>query len=288
VASTATVDRRGAVQRIATQDGARLELLMAGPEVRSRPPVLLLHGAFAGAWVWAEHFMPLLAARGIRCYALSFRGHGGSAGRDRLHHVGLADYVADARAAIRVIGRAPVLVGHSLGALVAQLCLGLERLEGLALMAPVPPDGLLHPNLRLAFANPVLWIELAQIAGEDRPADGRLNPGLRRLLASEDMPPEIMDRYLGRMRGESRRALLEAHLPWAWRSAAPLGVPALVVGAERDAMIPRDAVGRTAWFHGAELQWVPDLAHALMLDLRWRDAADALFDWVAGKFGASA
>jgi hypothetical protein len=61
-----------------------------------------------------------------------------------------------------------------------------------------------------------------------------------------------------------------------------------VVGAERDAMIPRDAVGRTAWFHGAELQWVPGLAHALMLDLRWRDAGDALFDWVAGKFGSTA
>jgi pimeloyl-ACP methyl ester carboxylesterase len=246
----------------------------------------LLHDAFAGAWVWAEHFMPLLADRGIRSFALSFRGHGASGGYERLDRASLADYVADALSAVRAIGAAPVLVGHSLGGLVAQLCLGLERLEGLALMAPVPPDGLIHPNLFLAVGNPALWIGLMRFMGVERPAMTSPNPNLRQLLVSDDMPATAAEHYLHQMHGESRRALLEAHFPQTWCSAAALGIPALVVGAERDPMIPRAAVTRAAWFHAAELIWIPEVAHALMLDLRWCDAADVLLRWIARKFGA--
>jgi pimeloyl-ACP methyl ester carboxylesterase len=230
--------------------------------------------------------MPLLAARGVCSFALSFRGHGASEGHERLDRASLADYVADARSAVRAIGVAPVLVGHSLGGLVAQLCLGLERLEGLALMAPVPPDGLLHLNFFLAVGNPALWIDLAQFAGEERPAVLSRNSNLRQLLVSDDMPAIAAEHYLSQMQGESRRALFEAHLPWTWCSAAALGIPALVVGAERDPMIPHAAVARAAWFHAAELIWIPEVAHALMLDLNWCDAADALLGWIARRFGA--
>jgi pimeloyl-ACP methyl ester carboxylesterase len=230
--------------------------------------------------------MPLLAARGIRSFALSFRGHGASGSDERLDRASLADYVADARSAVRAIGAAPVLVGHSLGGLVAQLCLGLERIRGLVLMAPVPPDGLLHPNLFLAVGKPVLWIDLARFIGEERSAMTSSNPNLRQLLVSDDMPSTVAEHYLRRMHGESRRALLEAHFPQTSCSAAALGIPALVVGAERDLMIPPAAVARAAWFHAAELNWIPEVAHALMLDLKWCDAADVLLRWITRKFGA--
>jgi len=230
--------------------------------------------------------MPLLADRGIRSFALSFRGHGASGGYERLDRASLTDYVADARSAVRAIGAAPVLVGHSLGGLVAQLCLGLERLEGLALMAPVPPDGLLHPNLFLAVGNPALWVGLMRLVGEERPAVRSRNSNLRQLLVSDDMPAIVAERYLRQMQGESRQALLEAHFPRTWCSAAALGIPALAVGAERDAMIPHAAVARAAWFHAAELNWIPEVAHALMLDLKWCDAAAVLLRWITRKFGA--
>jgi pimeloyl-ACP methyl ester carboxylesterase len=93
-------------------DGSEVELLAAGPENGNSPPLLFLHGAFAGAWIWAEHFMPFLAAQGVRSFALSFRGHGESAGHERLHCATLGDYVADVRRAISIIGEPPVLVGQ--------------------------------------------------------------------------------------------------------------------------------------------------------------------------------
>jgi pimeloyl-ACP methyl ester carboxylesterase len=153
-------------------------------------------------------------------------------------------------------------------------------------MAPVPPDGLLHPNLFLAVGHPALWIDLARFMGEERPAVTSRNSNLRQLLVSDDMPSTVAERYLRQMQGESRRALLEAHFPRIWCSAAALGIPALVVGAERDPMIPRAAVARAAWFHAAELNWIPEVAHALMLDLKWCDAADVLLGWLERNFDA--
>jgi non-heme chloroperoxidase len=56
--------------------------LPAGKPVRQ--PLLFIHGAFAGGWMWTETFMPFLAEAGHPCYALSLRGHGGSSGREHI------------------------------------------------------------------------------------------------------------------------------------------------------------------------------------------------------------
>jgi pimeloyl-ACP methyl ester carboxylesterase len=48
------------------------------------PPPLFIHGICSGAWSFAEHWLPAAVDAGFPAYALSFRGHGGSAGGDRL------------------------------------------------------------------------------------------------------------------------------------------------------------------------------------------------------------
>lgn len=78
------------------------------------PPVLLLHGignARDGWFDWAQR----LADR-ARVYTLDFRGHGHSSHATRYH---LADYVADAEAVLAHIAEPTLVVGHSLGGLVA-------------------------------------------------------------------------------------------------------------------------------------------------------------------------
>src|SRR5271157_2888729 len=97
-----------------------LEIITAGEPSR-RPTLLFVHGAFCGGWVWTEYFLPFLAERGWRCIAVSLRGHGLSAGRDRLDSFGLADYVVDAAQAAAGLDRPPVVVGHSMGGVVAQI-----------------------------------------------------------------------------------------------------------------------------------------------------------------------
>src|SRR3954464_14217098 len=98
--------------------GPALEFIEARP--RGKPagaPLLFLHGAFCGAWSWAEIFLPFFARRARHVGALSLRGHGT---RKNLLHLGaatLSDYVADARRAFAEFPEPPVVVGHSLGGL---------------------------------------------------------------------------------------------------------------------------------------------------------------------------
>jgi pimeloyl-ACP methyl ester carboxylesterase len=260
-----------------------LELIAAPASTGSggRPPLLFLHGAFAGAWVWTEHFLPFFAAAGYPAYALSLRGHAGSDGIDKLVRYGIDDFVADVGAALSVIGAPAVLVGHSMGGLIAQRCLGVLDLRGLVLMASVPPEGLFTINIRLALSSPHLWTEMA-LAAVLHPtfADPQT---MRRAMLSDTIPLHRLHDYYARMQNEATRATLEAQFPCVWRSAAAFRIPTLAVGAARDRLIPRDAVARTAWFHGSELREIADMAHAMMLEPHWQEAADLLLDWLRRK-----
>jgi pimeloyl-ACP methyl ester carboxylesterase len=103
-----------------------------------------------GAWVWTE-YLEYFAARGIPCYAVSLRGHGGSWHPSFLRMVYgttkrmLAD---DAVAALRWVqeregGKEVVLVGHSSGGGLSQLILSEQdvRVKGLVLAGAVPGFG---------------------------------------------------------------------------------------------------------------------------------------------------
>lgn len=260
-----------------------LEILQALPTSPStKPPLLFVHGAFSGAWVWAEHFLPYFADQGYPAYAVSLRGHGGSHGREHLSEFGLDDYVEDARDAIRSLGRPPVLVGHSMGGMVAQRCLGLERLAGLVLLSAVPPRGMLALNFHLGLRDPALWLEFGHAAGPGRSATA--SPRMQRMLLSDDLPTSLVEAYMGRMQRESRRALADLQFPHIWLGAWFYGVPALVMGRADDDLVPRAALTETAWFHASELRVLAGEAHVVMLESRWRESADLIRDWLERRF----
>ncbi|KZL12875.1 MULTISPECIES: alpha/beta hydrolase [unclassified Pseudovibrio] len=89
----------------------------------SLPPVLLLTGTNAAAWVM-DNVRMSFEAFGYVCHSLTYRHHDLPPGPERdakLVGVSIADYVEDARQALAEIGEAPVVVGHSIGGVIAQL-----------------------------------------------------------------------------------------------------------------------------------------------------------------------
>jgi pimeloyl-ACP methyl ester carboxylesterase len=82
-----------------------------------KPPIVLVHGAWGGAWIWRRVLAPLRAA-GHEVHAATLTGDGD---RAHLRHRGirLADHVADVVALVRAEElRDVVLVGHSYGGMV--------------------------------------------------------------------------------------------------------------------------------------------------------------------------
>jgi pimeloyl-ACP methyl ester carboxylesterase len=243
----------------------------------ARTPLVFVHGAYVGAWCWAEHFLPWFAERGFPSYALSLRGHGKSAGREELHSFGLADFADDLDGVLADLPRPVVLVGHSMGALVVQKYLerGAQRAAAAAFVCPVPPFGVLPSSFALAWTRPTLFSEINALAVGRRVSRGALHEA----LFAGPVDNERIERYYARMQPESRRALLDMAgwgLPRTWRLELP---PALVLGAGRDALIGTSAARSTAQLLGAQYRELAGLGHAVMLDPGWRAAAEALEGW---------
>jgi pimeloyl-ACP methyl ester carboxylesterase len=174
---------------IETQKIAGIEVFSCLPAgTTDRAPILFVHGAFAGGWMWTDTFMPYLAAAGYPCYALSLRGHGGSDGHEHIDWHSVADYVDDIASVIAWLGVKPVLIGHSMGGFVIQKYLERHTVPGVALLCSVPPQGLVAAQFHLMFQKPHLFMDLNSVLGGDH-ADSQT---LREALFAGEVDEEML------------------------------------------------------------------------------------------------
>lgn len=261
----------------------QLEIISRYPATPTRfAPLLFVHGSFTGARVWDEHFLPYFAKQGYAAHAVSLRGHGGSGGHAGALWWSLADYVTDVAQAVATLPRPPVLIGHSLGGMVAQKYLEGARVPGVVLMASTPPHGLLASIWSMAMDNPLLLhrIGLVQAFG---PWFATLEV-MRQTLFSDDVPDERLYPLLRLLERASYRVCLDMLGLNPLRLRRDHGVPMLVMGAGRDAFFSTGLVRETARHYRTEAVILPELAHAMMLEANWRQAADCLLAWLDARF----
>ncbi len=262
---------------------AGLELISHAPRPPAHPtPLLFVHGAFVAAWCWDDYFLPYFAQRGYSAHALSLRGHGGSAGWDTLSVASIDDYESDMLRIARHLGGPLVVVGHSLGGMVVQRCLHRMHAAAAVLMSPVPPEGLLGSSLLLAARDPALFREMSLIHYA-HPSFATMQ-GLRRAVFSERIADADVGRHFARMQLESQRAVFDLSWPQHFFIRPAAGVPMLVMGGEKDAFFSAGMVESTARIYGVTPGMFPEMAHAMMLEPDWQEAADRIIDWL-GKIG---
>lgn len=247
------------------------------PGAGGKTPILCLHGAFGGAWMWAEHFLPALGHLGRHAAALSLRGHGRSHGREALSRATLSDYSADVIRAVDAFDEPPIILAHSLGALLAQRLLGQRDFRALVLLAPLPPDGMMLITPRLLMTAPHVWLEIwSALSGDHAVALTHV----RDTVFSDRLSPTDVDRYLSLMVVEGRSALLECHVPLPVAPAFVFGVPTLVVEAGNDRLVPQDAALRTSLYHRADHRFVEGASHLLHLEPGAEDLARDVVTWL--------
>ena len=86
----------------------------------NKPPILLVHGAWHGAWCWEETYLDYFADAGHETWAMDLRGHGGSGNTKPFRLTTIGDYIKDVLAAIAEMPSPPIVIGHSMGGLVCQ------------------------------------------------------------------------------------------------------------------------------------------------------------------------
>lgn len=102
-----------------------------------RAPIILVHGAANSASVWT-FWMAELARRGWPVYAIDLRGHGHSTHMD-LSRTSMTDYAADVRTLVGQLERRPILVGWSMGGLVAMMVAASGLVAACVGLAPSLP-----------------------------------------------------------------------------------------------------------------------------------------------------
>ena len=249
----------------------------------ARATVVLVHGAWHAAWCWQDGFSDRLADAGVSTVALSLRGHGGSPAERPLNRLRLRDYADDVVAVLDETtrgGRPVVVAGHSMGGGVVQHVLARAdrpRLAGAALLASMPPRGVVGTTLRIARATPGTFLALN--ATRDLGRLVRTEDQVRSLFFRAETSDDVVARTSARVQSESYLAFLDMLVldrPRPRRTDEPL----LVLGARDDPIFPPEEVAATAraWRTAPEI--VDGLGHDVMLDDGWERVADRLAAWV--------
>ena len=255
----------------------RLEVLTREPMGAPRPtPIVLVHGGWHGAWCW-EHFQTCFAERGYASHALNLRGHGRSAGRERLRWTRAGEFLSDIEELVERLPRSPVLVGHSAGGYLVQRYLEDHGAAGAVLLASVSSRGAGGLFGRMNARHPLqavkthLTMDASRLIG---------TPSLaREALFWQQIPDEVFRTYYERLQPES--------YVYGWemivrppRPERSRGVPVLVLGGEADAVVSVREVKETAAAYGTDAVLFPGMCHDMMLDENWRAVAERIVSWV--------
>ncbi len=234
-----------------------------------RPPVLCVHGAFS----CPVQLAPLLEAfsdAGFAAYAFALRGHGPG---DRVDGARIADYVMDVLAMIRQLGRPPILVGHSMGGLVALKVAETGNCTGAALVAAAPPS----PVMATLPALPVFAKLLPRIlfGATIAPPREDLRRISLRMVTDRVRQQQILDTFVP----ESGAALRDILLGSVRVDPMKIRVPLLYLIGARDSLVPPRQMRSAARRYGATVREYPEGGHSLFVEPHGPQVLADLTSW---------
>ena len=244
----------------------------ASPGAAVKPPVLLIHGMFGGAWYW-EPWQAFLAARGYDSHAINLRGHHGSRPVTDIGKVPLRAYVADALEVARTL-RNPIVIGHSMGGLIAQKVAEAGVCRALVLLASAPPRWIPVASWLLLRKELKYLRELVT----HRP----LLPdrGDADALMFNRTPLADRDAFYARLVPESGRAGLDLAVGVVGVSAVRVTAPTLVVGGRDDRFVVPRVARALAKKYNAPLRAYDSFAHHIMSEPGWERPASDIVAWL--------
>jgi non-heme chloroperoxidase len=240
----------------------------------SKPPVLLIHGMFGGAWYW-QAYQSFLARHGYESHALNLRGHHGSRPVKDIGKVPASAYVEDALEVAATL-RNPIVVGHSMGGLIAQKVAEAGGCRAMVLMAAAPPR----------WIPAVSWLllrkELKYLGGLFLHRPLLPTRGDADDLMFNRTPLADRDAFYARLIPESGRAGFDLAFGVVAVNEGRVTAPVLVLFGSDDKFVPPRVARALARKYGAPIKEYASFAHHIMSEPGWERPAGDVVQWMDG------
>lgn len=254
--------------------------------------IVMLHGAFCGGWA-LEGFAQVFSAHGDRVIVPTLRHHDIAHGQRPVRALGttsMLDYAADIAALVRELEAPPVLLGHSMGGLVAQIVAQQVPVRALVLLAPSAPWGTLPTSPWEVMSAMGLYL-----AGPFWQKPLRPEAWIAESHALDMLPAAQREAVFSRFVPESGLATFEIlHWPMDVRRATfvearQVTCPVLCVAGGLDRVNPPRTVASIArrYRDRGEYRLIERGSHWLIGEPGWERTAMMVRDWVASCPNAS-
>lgn len=250
--------------------------------------IFMIHGMMCGDWCW-ENYKKYFEAKGYRCLTPTLRYHGMDP-RDNpdpdLGSTSLLDYAGDLEKEINKLGGRPIIMGHSMGGLLAQM-LGARGLgESLVLLAPAAPYGI--PSIKYSVLKSFIGV---MSRGRFWRKSFRFSYDTAEYAVMHKMNAHERRAAYERMVYESGLAALQIGL-WfldVHRASRVDGdkikCPVLVVSGSEDRITPAPVVKRVAekYREVSTYREFENHAHWVIGEPGWEEIAGYVWDWLENK-----
>lgn len=246
--------------------------------------VLMIHGMASGQWAW-DNYRNIFEAAGYHCVAVTLPFHNSDPTADahpKLGTASLLDYAAALEHQIRALPEKPILIGHSMGGLLAQMLAARGLAQAAVLITPAPPAGILAllPSVLKAFAPVVsrwnFWQQPFRFSWKTAEYGilNRLSPAQQAAEYAQFVPES------GRAAFEIGYWILDRKKASAV-DASQVTCPMLVVGATEDRITPAHVVKQIAEkYPTATYRQYNQHAHMIMIEDGWQRVAQDVLAWM--------
>jgi non-heme chloroperoxidase len=247
--------------------------------------IMMIHGMWGGDWVW-DNYKKFFESKGYRCITPTLRYHDKKYKDDPNNQIGttsLFDYVEDLEKEIYKLDQKPILMGHSMGGLLAQILGSRGLAKALVLLTPAPPKGIfaLKPSVIKSFwsvtMRPGFWRKpMLQTFNEAVYAMMQLIPVEDRKEIYERLVPES-----GRAASEIGYWILDRKNASSVDSAK-ITCPTLVISGGQDKITPSSVVRKVADKYNAVTTFkeFSNHAHWVIGEPGWNEIAEYSSDWL--------
>lgn len=247
--------------------------------------IVMIHGMWGNSWYW-EPYKKFFESKGYTCMTPVLRYHDGDPHAQppaQLGTTSLLDYAEDLEKEIKKLPSKPILMGHSMGGLLAQMLAQRGLAKAIVLLTPASPAGILA--LRVSVIRS-FWSGMIRWGFWKKPMKQTFEEAVYSMMHL--LPPEEQKSSFDKFMYESGHAAFEIGF-WLLdgRHAARVDetkvtCPVLVIAGSEDRITPAVVVQQVAKKYGSVSTYkqFDHHAHWVVGEPGWQDVAGFVEQWL--------